>query len=175
MPMILALGLASGAMELSYQPEPVTPQRLRSSETLVLETIQEGIRRSPTFAELVQVVERSDFFVYVERVKSLPNGMRGCLLHGGGGPRYLRVLLALGMSRDHRIEVLAHELQHVREVIEAGIGNDPAALDALFKRIGDRRRGGGYSSEQYETSAALRITSTVVRELRADRRRTLSP
>jgi hypothetical protein len=37
-------------------------------------------------------------------------------LRGGGGPQYLRVLLKRGMSLDRRVVVLAHELQHAREV-----------------------------------------------------------
>jgi predicted metallopeptidase len=55
------------------------------------------------------------------------------------------VLLKTGLSLDERIEVLAHELQHVREVIQAGIPNGRAAM--------------------YETEAARQIAATVAREL----------
>ena len=72
----------------------------------------------------MQTVDGSEFVVYVESSRKLKGGMMGCLVHGGAGPRYLRVLLKTGLSVDERIEVLAHELQHVREVIQARILND---------------------------------------------------
>jgi hypothetical protein len=40
----------------------------------------------------------------------------------------------MSLDRQRLIPVLAHELQHVREVIDAGIGYDAAAFDALFAR-----------------------------------------
>ncbi|MGH9384812.1 MAG: hypothetical protein ACRD2N_11050 [Vicinamibacterales bacterium] len=146
-------------------PDTIVLKRLRSTETVVLATIQDGYRRSPTFAELVNNIERWDLFVYVERVRTLANGMRGCLLHGGSGSRYLRVLLIKGMSRDQQTSVLAHELQHVREFLEAGIVNNQAALEALFERIGDRRLGADHK-KQYETASALQVGLRVAQELR---------
>ena len=166
---ILALGLAPTTMEGSLQPG--IPGRLRSIDPFVLKTIQGGTRRSPTFAELVQVVEHSDFIVYVERVASLSNSMEGTLLHGGTGTGYLRVLLKRGMSLERTVRVLAHELQHVRELVESGSGTDASAMDALFSRIGDRRLARG-SRQQYETSAALQVQENVARELRSGSRPT---
>jgi hypothetical protein len=76
------------------------------------------------------------------------------------------VLLKTGLSIDERIEVLAHELQHVREVIHAGILNDRVAMDALFSRIGYNKRQQGGRQQEYETAAARQVSEMVARELR---------
>jgi hypothetical protein len=140
--------------------------RLRTTESAVQELIGDGQRRSPTFAALVDTIERSDTFVYVARVHRLPHAMEGCLVNDGDGSpvRYLRVLLAIGTPRERMIVVLAHEFQHVAEVLAAGIVNDRGAVDALFNRIGSRTLGSN-TSEQYETVAAQRVMAAVDREL----------
>jgi hypothetical protein len=89
--------------------------------------------------------------------------MVGCLVHGGAGPRYLRVLLETGLSVDERIEVIAHELQHVREVIQAGTLNERVAMQGLFSRIGHNKRQQGGRQQEYETAAARQISATVAR------------
>jgi hypothetical protein len=141
--------------------------RIRTTEPIVLAIIQEGRRRSPTFAALVERVERSDAFVYVVRAHTLPHGMEGCLVHEGSpaAARYLRVQPKMGTPRELLIMVLAHELQHVREVLDAEITIDQAAMNALFKRIGIPQRGTD-SGEQYETTAAQAVMAKVNRELR---------
>ena len=142
---------------------------LRPLDSLAANAIDVGVKRSPTFAALVQTIEGSEFVVYVESSRKLKDGMEGCLVHGAAGPRYLRVLLKTGLSVDERIEVLGHELQHVREVIEAGILNDSASMQALFSRIGYNKRQEGGRQQEYETEAARSISATVARELRANR------
>jgi hypothetical protein len=146
-----------------------TDVRLRALDPLAAAAIEGGLRRSPTFAELVQAIEGSEFVVYVESSRKLKGGMTGCLVHGGAGPRYLRVLLKTGLSVDERIEVLAHELQHVREVIQAGILNDSVAMDVLFSSIGFNKRQQGGRQQEYETKAALQISAAVREDLRMNR------
>ena len=143
---------------------------LRPLDSLAGAAIYSGLGRSPTFSALVQTVEASEFVVYVESSRALRDRMQGCLIHGGGGPRYLRVVLKTGLSVDERIEVLAHELQHVREVIQAGIVNDAVAMDALFSRIGYNKRQQGGRQQEYETEAARLIERIVARDLSASRR-----
>jgi hypothetical protein len=166
---MLAAGLTSGFQPPTDEGGVITLRRVRSLDKSIQATIDEGCRRSPTFAALVDALERSRFIVYVEQVPTLRDGMRGTLLHGGAGPQYLRVVLKRGLSLDRRVVVLAHELQHAREVVEAGIAADAVAMDALFRRIGDERSPGG-ERQRYETAAALRVADTVVADLRASRR-----
>jgi hypothetical protein len=143
---------------------------LRPLDSLAGAAIEGGLGRSPTFASLVQTIEGSEFIVHVESSRKLRDGMKGCLVHGSAGKRYLRILLKVGLGRDERIEVLAHELQHVREVIQAGILNEPGAMDALFSRLGYNRHQQGERQQEYETEAARLIASMVARDLRANRR-----
>jgi hypothetical protein len=163
-----AVAVASAVHAPADRGDEVTLLRLRTMDPSIRATIDEGCRRSPTFAALVRDLERSTFIVYVEHVRVLRDGMRGTLLHGGGGPQYLRVLLKRGMSLHRRVVVLAHELQHAREVVEAGIAADAVEMDGLFRLIGEERSPGGHR-QRYETAAALRVTTTVAAELRARR------
>jgi len=166
---MLTAGLMSGLQAPAGDGEVIRLRRLRSVDASIRETIYEGCRRSETFAALVEDLERSSFIVYVEQVPTLGDGMRGALLHGGAGPQYLRVLLKRGMSLVGRVVVLAHELQHAKEFVEAGIAVDAVEMDALFRRIGDARSPPGGQRQRYETAAALRVTDTVAADLRARR------
>ena len=57
--------------------------RLRSLDATIQLTIENGCRRSPAFAEIVDDIERSDLIIYIEQVPKLRNGMVGALLHDG--------------------------------------------------------------------------------------------
>lgn len=164
--LMLVAGLTSGLQTPTDEGGVIT--RLRSVDPAIRATIDEGCRRSPTFATLVDYLERSSLVVYVEQVRTLRDGMQGALLHGGAGPQYLRVLLKRGMSLNRRVVVLAHELQHAVEVVEAGIAADAVEMDALFRQIGDERSPGG-QRQRYETAAAVRVADTVAVDLRARR------
>ena len=72
------------------------------------------------------------------------------------------------------IAILAHELQHVREVLDAGGAPDQRALKDLFARIGIPQLGTD-SAEQYETEEAQRVIEVVAAEVRASRRTRPSP
>jgi hypothetical protein len=91
--------------------------------------------------------------------------MEGCVIPGKSGAPYVSILLAINNHADRLIPVLAHELQHVREIIDAGMGHDQAAFDAVFSRIGAPQRGSD-TAEQFETAAAIIVMRTVERELR---------
>ncbi len=139
------------------------PDRVRGMDKSTQAVIEEGCRRSPTFAGLVRDVERSNFVVYVEGVTTLRNGMKGALLHGTGG-KYLRIHLKLDLPRDQQVAVLAHELQHVREVVQAGISADAAEMEMLFRRIGGKRLAAG-RRQQFETHAAIHAGDEVAADL----------
>ena len=167
----LLVALAIHSADLWAVHGDTTLHRLRTTDPIVTTVIREAIRRSPTFASLVDTVEASDTFVYIVRAYPLPHDMEGCLVHEGGTSprRYLKVLLAMGTPRERMIVVLAHELQHVREVLDARISIDPSALAALFKRIGTPQRGTD-TGEQYETKEAQDVMTVVARELATPRR-----
>lgn len=169
-PWLLAAGVSLWMAGIGDQQSGLGGPHLRPLDSLAGTAISSGLGRSPTFAALVQTVEASEFVVYVESSRKLRDRMQGCLIHGGGGPHYLRVVLKTGLSMDERIAVLAHELQHVGEVIQAGIVNDAVAMDALFARIGYNKRQQGVRQQEYETEAARLVAIMVARDLSASRR-----
>ena len=161
-----ALGLAA-VHGVNSNDHPL--QRLRTADAAVRAGIAMGRRRSPTFAELIDRVETSELVGYVSRVYGLAHRMEGCVIPGKSGGPYVSVLLAINNHAERLISVLAHELQHVREIIDAGRGHDEAAFDAVFSRIGARQRGSD-TAEQFETAAARTVMRTVERELRDNAR-----
>ena len=166
--MLLSLMLVAGVTSVQAPTDggdAITLRRLRSADASMRAAFEEGCRRSPIFAELARDVERSNFLVYVEAVPALRNGMKGALLHGGGQSQYLRIHLKRDLAPDRLIAVLAHELQHVREVVQAGISAHAAELEMLFRRIGGKRLAGG-RRQQFETAAALRVGDLVAADLR---------
>lgn len=166
--LMLVAGLTSGLQAPTDEGGVITLRRLRSVDASIRATIEAGCRRSPVFAELVQDIERSNFVVYVEGVPTLRNGMKGALLHGSGGRQYLRIHLRRDLAPDRQVAVLAHELQHVREVVQAGISAHAGEMEMLFRRIGGKRLASG-RRQQFETAAALRVGDLVAADLRRKR------
>ena len=161
---VLLAHLASGFQSRVDDGTIIRTDHVRGTDASMQAVIEEGCRRSPVFAGLVRDVDGSTYFVYVEGVATLHNGMRGALLHGNGG-QYLRIHLKLDLPLYQKVAVLAHELQHVREVVQAGISADAAEMELLFQRIGDKRLPPG-RRQQFETRAALRAGDEVAADLR---------
>jgi hypothetical protein len=178
--LFLSLSIAMiGSTDLT-QSESNTLVNLRTSDPVVAAALKQGRESSPTFAALAERVEQAGILVHIVRVQTLPHGMEGCLVPGSTHVvradnrivrvGYVRVLVKMNLSFDRLIAVLAHELQHVCEVIESGMSVDADALDQLFRRIGSPQQG-TRTAEQYETAAAQRITDIVGRELQMSRSR----
>src|SRR5262245_41998378 len=68
-------------------------RRVRSTNSHILELLETGLRRSPTFAELVKAVNATDVIVYIEPVRELPTALAGrlLLLPISTKQRYLRI------------------------------------------------------------------------------------
>jgi hypothetical protein len=81
----------------------------------------------------------------------------------GGGYRYVRVALHPELNQDLMIAGLAHELQHVLEVIQNPEVTSEPALTALYQRIGRSNRTSG--SIGWETEEARSVATRVRREL----------
>jgi hypothetical protein len=82
-----------------------------------------------------------------------------------GGYRYLRAAINPEQSSHHFIACLAHELQHVIEVIEDSNVIDERSLESLYKRIGHRSQADFKAA--WETLAAQDAAARVRRELNA--------
>jgi hypothetical protein len=135
----------------------------------MLQLIKEGTERSVTFRALVDDINRSDGIVYVERGICAFGRVNGCVLPfmtATHGNRYIRILVTPDIHRvshDQVLALIAHELQHAREVIEHADVTDVATMEAMYSKIGTQLIG----QKGYETSAARAAGDTVLGELLA--------
>jgi hypothetical protein len=141
---------------------------VRSDDASIRALLRDGYERSATFKTLVDDIESRPGIVYIAQAVKLSRGMEGALLHAvAGSPAmpFLRVLIKTNLAPDYAIAVLAHELQHVVEVLRAGPPKDAAAIAALFAVLDHQT-----ADSKFETEDARAIASLVRGELRAQRR-----
>jgi hypothetical protein len=141
----------------------LTSGTLRVHNERLRDVVRVMLARSATFRAMVDRLERSNVFVYIE-VGQCPNSfVVSCanLMGGAGGYRYVRVAISL----EHEWPVIAcqiaHELQHALEIAEAPDVIDERSLAGLYRRIGHVS---GVNS--FETIDALAVQRRVCRELR---------
>jgi hypothetical protein len=136
-------------------------RRIRSSERRVNALLEEGVRRSPSFADLVARIHRTNVIVYIETTHQLGSETVGRiqLQAVAGGQRYLRMQVRALMQGDFVIAVIAHELHHALEVAADSTVIDDATLTALYQRIGHALHG----ERGFDTEAA-RATGFRVRD-----------
>ena len=93
--------------------------------------------------------------VYLEILHTLDPGTAACVtwMAAVPGARYVRVSMRPNLPTAEAIAMLAHELQHVVEVIDHPDVRSDASLAALYQRIGHRT---GFASRSFDTMAALR-------------------
>ena len=173
----MAVGIAfvTGTGRAGAQSDPApercavreaVPLQLRPLDCRLAAAIADGLQRSATFRHLVERVGTLDGIVYI-RLQSYVNfdGRRvldGALLHSvttAGAHRLLHAIVNAEKG-DRPIFILAHELQHAIEVLEAADVSTENAVDRLFDRIGFRVYGGAV-----ETRAALDVEDIVKGEL----------
>jgi hypothetical protein len=159
---VMGLLLQTGCVR-GVEPDQPGP-RVRSLNPFISDLVREGRERSLTFRRLTDAIEGSDGIVYLEPGRCPVAASRACLLHwiGGAGEfRMLRVYLRLeGDDRDHLIAVVAHELQHVNEVLEHSNVRTSVAVRSLFMHIGS-----GNDARSGETHKALDVEDLVAEEL----------
>ncbi len=149
--------------------EPATTRpggpRVRPHDSRMARLIADGLRRSPTLRSLVDRIEASNVIVYVggnPLMKTAPVG-RAVVCDDG---RQLPIRAGDDQRRsthDVIISTLAHEFQHVVEVIDEPSVVDDDSLVRLYRRIGvssSERQSTGW-----ETLAAQAMGAQVRREL----------
>src|SRR5262245_38746631 len=148
-----AIGIifATGTRRVGAQADPApkdcaarqtVPVQLRPLDCRLATAIAGGLTRSATFRQLVERVGALNGIVYIH-LKPYVNPQTRRELDGGlshavttaGAFRLLHVMVGATQG-DRPIAILAHELQHAIEVLEAPDVSTENAVDELFERIG---------------------------------------
>jgi hypothetical protein len=143
---------------------------VRSSDDRVLNILRNGVARSPTLRDLIGVLNGSDVIVYIESRGRMRTGFSAYLVHQivpTRSHRYLKVVVHRELARDRLTGVIAHELQHAREVAEATNVRSSADMRALFRQLDSSTC--VLIRSCMETDAAVRLEAAVLDELKAGR------
>lgn len=113
-------------------------RRVRSTDRRIIELLEMGLHRSPTFARLVESITASDVIVYIERARNLYPGLGGrlVLLPTAGRYRYLRIQVRDDLPSVDLIALIGHELRHALEIAEDPSVRDELTMRLLYQRIG---------------------------------------
>jgi hypothetical protein len=147
--------------------------RIRPTDQRVAAILRNGLERSPRLRALVGQVEGGSVFVYLGMDPRIDGALAGRLTFVGdaGKYRYLRVAINPVLGTNLIVASIAHELQHVVEVIEHPEVTSESGLRTLYERIGQGTRAGGVPG--FETRAAVATTYQVRRELKGAAETTL--
>jgi len=136
---------------------------VRSTDPRLIAQLADGCRRSPTMRALVETLDSSDLFVYVEAGRRGGGSVQ--LAESTPHGRYVRVSVDAGLDPSRLIAVIAHELRHAAEIAAAPEVVDRVSLEVLYERIGVRRTRCSDGSRCYETPAAEYTTAIVFKEI----------
>ena len=115
-------------------PDTRTPRRPRKEAA---KCVEHSYGQSASFKALVDEVEGLPGIVYIDATVAVPRGLDGALLHRVAGSRdlpILRVQLRWNLSAAEGISTLAHELQHVAEVLRTGQTLDCSGMSAFLRQ-----------------------------------------
>jgi hypothetical protein len=145
--------------------EAIGGSRVRFADARTAALADAGLARSATFRRLVADVQAGDVIVHVgiEPVMHGRQTGRMKLIVNEGPQRYVRIWIRGDLPSTPFIASLAHELQHVSELVANPEVRDAVALEHLYRRIGREYRRSG--RQAFETDAALRIATEVRREI----------
>lgn len=153
---------ASGAAADPF-PDCLT-SHLRADVPWIAEVLCRALPRSPTLQRLHARLADGAVIVYVYAAPRRPDGVEGRLrlIGGASGWCYLRIDVHRQRDDAETAALLAHELQHVVEVIDAGVV-DAGDWAALYARIGVPQTAG--PGGQVDTADAVVAGAATLREL----------
>ena len=139
--------------------------RIRPTDQRSAAMLQNGSERSQLLRALVERIDAAYVVVYLGFDSRMDNSLSGRLtfMGNGGKYRYVRVALNPRIAGDILIAALAHELQHVAEIIAHPEVTSETSLRRLYERIGQSAHAGSISG--WETAAAQELAHQVRREL----------
>ncbi len=147
--------LATAAGPAAAASAPPGHARLRPQSPRMAAWLTRGLQRSPTIRALAERVERGDVIVYFEIAPRLDPALAACVTWMAATPhaRFVRVSMRPSLREADAVAMIAHELQHVVEVIDHPDVTSGDTLVALYERIGHRT---GSTGLTWDTQAALR-------------------
>lgn len=160
---LVAMPLHADPREIPTTARP-SIARLRPQSPRVRGWLTRGLQDSPTLQALAGRIARSDVIVYLELAHRLDADVAACITWMGAvqGARYVRVSVRPTLREADGIAMVAHELQHVVEVIEHPEVQSSAALVSLYERIGQRS---GSTGRTWDTVAAFSAGTTARLEI----------
>jgi hypothetical protein len=135
--------------------ERLTPRPL---DPIAVDAFARAQTKSALVRSLVATLESSNVIVHIVSSRNLPMGIGGTtsFVTSRGGYRYVRITIAVDLSKSGRTAILGHELQHACEVA-ASAADDAESVKELFTRDGQR------FGEYYETLTAVNTERLVRR------------
>lgn len=133
-----------------------TADRLRPQGDRVAHWLREARRRSPTVRRLVERIEQSDVIVYLDITRSLAPNVAACLtwMAATDSRRIVRASFRMNLGMNDAIAMVAHELQHVVEVIDHPEVRSTETLLDLYTRIGHAT---GTDGMRWDTADAVAL------------------
>jgi hypothetical protein len=143
---------------------------LRTSCPQIKAAIATAYQESATFRRLVEQIEATATFVFVEGRWCGTIANNPCTLIGStGSGRVLQIRASPMMNQLQLTGILAHELQHAVEIIQNPDVVDAQSLRSLYRRIGFLSGRSG-PQERWETNQARETERIVLEEARQFRR-----
>lgn len=133
-----------------------TTDRLRPQGDRVAFWLREARRRSPTVRRLIARIDASDMIVYLNISRELSPNVAACLtwMAATGSRRIVRASFRMDLGVNEAIAMIAHELQHVVEVIDHPEVRSNETLLDLYTRIGHAT---GTSGLRWDTADAIAL------------------
>ena len=151
-------------------PNLATTSHVRSFSPSIASVMQQAGERSATFRRLVETIDASDSYVYVDEGECRDSDQRACLVNVtvGGRFRFIFVHVAARTADWDLMGSIGHELRHAIEVIDNRFVTSLLTMRSLYGRIGKQNSQDPHS---YETAAAVTAGNAVRDEVRAFIRR----
>lgn len=153
--------MAAADVALAAEPAEV----IRPMDAIAAEALARGLDVSPAFRALVDGFAGARAVVHVVAGETRVFATTGATQFAASadGWTFLRIVLDARLRDDERTSVLAHELQHAHELLEADVRSQQD-VRRLYERIG---RPVANACDAFETAAAAEAGARVWRELRA--------
>lgn len=139
---------------------------VRALTPFVGRLVEDGVRRSPTFAAEIRDLSRSNVIVFIKPGMTLPRCLSGrtVFLAARGRFRYLEIVVDTRYNLPRTVGIIGHELRHALEVAAHREIVDQRALAGMYERIGHRNASAPHG-RAYDSSEAIAAGRTIMEEM----------